>query len=64
MKAENPYVKSALMKATMAEQEETSRNFKRAFDLYKEAVEMLIPIAEGMDGCIICYLLDYYRLSM
>lgn len=48
MKTENPYVKSAFRKADMAEQSEARKNFKCAFDLYKEAVELLIPVAEGV----------------
>lgn len=36
------------MKASMAEQEEAGRNFKRAFELYKESVELLMSVAEGM----------------
>ena len=48
MKFQNPYLKSAFMKADMAEQEEAHKNYKRAIDLYKEAVELLIPIAEGL----------------
>ena len=51
MKFQNPYLKSAFMKADMAEQEESRKNFKRAIDLYKEAVELLIPVAEGMYVC-------------
>lgn len=46
IKTSNSSVKAALMKASVAEQEESSRNYKRAFDLYKGAVEILMPIAE------------------
>ena len=48
MKMQYPSFKSALMKADMAEHEENSKNFKRAFELYEEAVELLIPVTEGM----------------
>lgn len=48
MVSENSHVKLAIMKANLAEQEEAKKNFKRAFDLYKEAVEILMPIAEGI----------------
>ncbi len=48
MKANNPALKSALMKASKAEDEEGEKNYKRAFQLYKESVEILIPVAEGM----------------
>lgn len=48
MKAKNTSIKAALAKAGLAEQEEIGKNYKRAFDLYKEAVEILMPIAEGM----------------
>lgn len=55
MKSKYPCLKSALTKASMAEQEEINMKFKSAFDLYKEAVEVLIPIAEGIimikDSC-------------
>ena len=47
MKANNANIKAALAKASLAEQEEIGKNYKRAFDLYKEAVEILMPIAEG-----------------
>lgn len=56
IKTSNSSVKAALMKASVAEQEESSRNYKRAFDLYKGAVEILMPIAEGT-------ILDWYRAS-
>ena len=42
-----PNVKAALVKASMAEQEEAKKDYKHAFDLYKEVVEILMPIAEG-----------------
>lgn len=47
MKIKYPNVKAALVKASMAEQEEAKKDYKRAFDLYKEAVEIMMPIAEG-----------------
>lgn len=49
MKAQNPHLKAAFMKASMAEQEEAHKHYKLAIDLYKEAVELLIPVAEGKD---------------
>lgn len=48
LKTENSAVKAALIKASMAEQEEASKNFRHAFDLYQKAVELLIPVVEGI----------------
>jgi hypothetical protein len=48
MRAGNAKVNAALEKTSMAEQEETGKNYKRAFELYKEAVELLMPVAEGI----------------
>lgn len=48
LKTSNAKVKAALSKTNMAEQEESSKNYKHAFELYKEAVELLMPVAEGI----------------
>lgn len=48
LKTSNASVKAALAKTSMAEQQESSKNYKLAFGLYKEAVELLMPVAEGM----------------
>ena len=39
-------MKAAFLKANTAEQEESRKNYKAAFELYKEAVEILMPVAE------------------
>ena len=58
MKSQNPYLKSAFTKVSMAEEEEARKNYKHAIDLYKEAVELLIPIAEGT------YILVFVNLNL
>ena len=47
MKVESPQLKEAYAKVSLAEKAEASTNFKLAFGLYKDAVELLFPIGEG-----------------
>ena len=47
MKAENPKLSAALIKAKLADEMELLQDYKKAFELYKEAVAILIPLTDG-----------------
>ena len=47
MKADNPKLQAALVKAGLADELEVRHDYKGALDLYKDAVGILIPLIEG-----------------
>ena len=47
MKAENPKLSAALFKARLADEMELQQDYKKAFELYREAVGILIPLSGG-----------------
>ena len=47
MQADNPKLKAAIVKARNAEEEEARQRYKVAFELYKDAVAILIPLING-----------------
>lgn len=48
MQAENPKLKAALVKARLADETETQEDYRKALELYKDAVAILIPLIDGM----------------
>lgn len=47
LQKQNPQLKAALVKASLAEQMESKQDYRKALELYQESVSLLLPLIEG-----------------
>ena len=49
MQDENPRLKAVFVKARLADECESRHDYRKALDLYQDAVSILLTLIEGMD---------------